>query len=400
MSSYLMPVVPKDFHKPHKPLSSVIKEPVLDKVKINYPNRNRNSCRQDEILNDFFYKESQRPTKEDYENLVVKTKRSENFLRNWFCSKRFKIKNKGKSKKMNDSQLKTLEMFFEQNQVPSNKEILKLSNDLSISFLETYKWFNKNRTRTKNQLKHSKLSGADKKDKVRRKATIFTCYDAAVLKMEYKKCAYPNLEDKLRISVDLGVDVKAVINWFNHHRQKIKASSTSKTTNNYPESTINDCDPSTSSKLGEETTLSTLPSELDSQAEGQNNTNLVKVCRTNSEVDPLSGQYNNTRENNQSAKFFGLESINYESQDNYTDTLNINNEASACESLNIETLNDKNKRYTYNEPTQGKINLQDDHLSEYNEDSDLEDLIGDTSLFPEIFSDTNCTLFGKGYEFL
>ena len=47
-----------------------------------------------------------------------------------------------------------------------------------------------------------------------------------------------------------------------------------------------------------------------------------------------------------------------------------------------------------------KINLQDDHLSEYNEDSDLKDLIGDTSLFPEIFSDTNCTLFGKGYEFL
>ena len=153
-------------------------------------------------------------------------------------------------------------------------------------------------------------------------------------------------------------------------------------------------------KFDEKTTLSTLPSELDSQAEGQNNTNLVKVCRTNSEVDPLSGQYNNTRENNQSAKFFGLESINYESQDNYTDTLNINNEASACESLNIETLNDKNKRYTYNEPTQGKINLQDDHLNEYNEDSALGDLIGDTSLFPEIFSDTNCSLFGKDYDFI
>ena len=352
MYLHLMPVVPKDFHKPNKPLSSVIKEPVLDKVKINYPNRNRNSCRQDEILNDFFYKESQRPTKEDYENLVVKTKRSENFLRNWFCSKRFKIKNKGKSKKMNDSQLKTLEMFFEQNQVPSNKEILKLSNDLSISFLETYKWFNKNRTRTKNQLKHSKLSGADKKDKVRRKATIFTCYDVAVLKMEYKKCAYPSLEDKLRISVDLGVDVKAVINWFNHHRQKIKASSTSKTTNSYPESIKNDSDPSTSSKLDEETTLITRPSELDSQKNSQNNSDLVKVYRTNSEVDPLSGQYARTRENNQSADFFGLKSLNRESRNNHTDTLNSNNKASDRESLNAETFNDKNKKFTDSEPTQ------------------------------------------------
>ena len=85
-----------------------------------------------------------------------------------------------------------------------------------------------------------------------------------------------------------------------------KASSSSKRTNSYSESTKSIFDPSTSLKFDEETTLSTLPSKLDSQKYSQNNSDLVKVYRTNSEVDPLSGQYARTRENNQSADFFGL----------------------------------------------------------------------------------------------
>ena len=399
MSSYLMPVVPKDFYKPHKPLSSVIKEPVLEKIERSHPKRL--SRWQVEILNEFFYKKSPFPTKKDYENLVVKTKKTEKSLRNWFHQKRFKSKkNEGKSNQMNYSQLKTLEMFFEQNRVPNTEEILKLSNDLSINCIKIQNWFARKRTYIKNPQENIKLSCVDKKDKVRKKRRNFTCYDIAVLKMEFKKCAYPSLEDKLRISEDLGVDVKKVKNWFDTHRLKNKASPSSKKTNNYSESIRNDSDPSTSLKFDKETTLSTLPYDLNSQKDSQNNSVLVKVYCTNSEFDPLSGQYTSARENNQSTEFFGLESLSCESQDDHTDTLNSNDEASTRESLNTETFNDKNKRYTYSEPSQEKLNLQDDHLSEYNEDSALEDLVGDTSLFPEIFSDTNCSLFGKDYDFM
>ena len=314
---------------------------------------------QSDVLNDFFNNKSQLPTDDDIKKLSLQLKRKEKSLKRWFYNKRHRLHKK------TETQTNALETFYKSNKNPSREEIEKMSGDLGLSVMKIYKWF---ASRPKKGPKNASLRSLEKKYGVRREAKRFTSDERAVLNREYQKCKYPSSDDKLRISKELGCDFYRVYNWFNYQRGSSR-SRLKKGVNK------NKC----VNKNKNEGENSTQPSEAVDQSFDLDINDIAWKHQLNEnfgECTILEQHY--SMHNNESHQgFYGkgkdlcLSEFGDKSKTIFMD--------SSCDNIESSVFIDPTV-----EPS--KNNYLVDHKDE---DLGLEDLIGDTTLFPEIFNDPN-----------
>ena len=316
---------------------------------------------QREILNDFFIK-NPRPTDEDIKDLSLKTKRNEKSVKKWFYNKKHSLKKKSKTsiKQMTLSELKTLEPFFEINQTPNSEELKKLGDELGLDVVKLYNWFANRRKRTSKKLKNSNLE-----KRYGLCPQFYSPEQKILLEKEYQKCKNPSFDEKKRIGRELSVDVIKIHIWFANRRKRKNDSLIERENTRLNQN-----------KNSSENSFSTQPSESENHIFDQNLNGLAPKHHPSINIDdevllPEQNTGLSINKNHQTGSLFSKENDSYLSQFTNGNENNL-----------VKDLYDKNENSVFVDPS--VVTPTVNNLYE-----DLDDLIGDTSLFPEIFNDPN-----------
>ena len=323
-------MTPKKFNEPSEVVSGFDDKASTEAPPKKQSKRSFLELWQLKILIEFFDKTSQSPTSEEIKKLSQKVKRKEDIVWRWFYYRRKNVNSdKVRKKVMNYYQMKTLEKFFDRNQNPSVEEMEKLSEDLELSVIKVNKWFYHRRYKANKESKNNSLVSKEKK-KINRRNANYTDEEKKALEAEYKKNKHPSSEEKKKISEKLGLDVLRVHFWFQSRRSNRYSSKDDGSSHTGP-------GPSSSLMMNK------YPLNL-----------LNKDTATRTELSKSNRQTLNRSEES------SLQS-NYENKQ----SCNVSNESFDFNNLTEET------------PTSSFLN-------DYNKE-DLDNLIGETSLFPELF---------------
>ena len=380
----MIPVVPNNFKEPckfvrvplYKPSSSAAKDTASTEPTPQEPSeRSHLEPWQREILVEFFENTSLWPTKEEAKILSQRVKRSEDCVKRWFYNKRVIVNGKKrKHKLLNHDQLRTLEEFFEEKQNPTVEEMEGLGKDLELSVIRVNSWFNCRRFKAKKESRNNSLVSKRKRVSNRRRVN-YTDDEKMALEVEYKKNKYPSLEDKQRIGEKLELDVLRVHFWFLRRRSK-------KCKSKDENSSRTKLRPSSSSMMNKD--AGTRFPESGGLTFSRSEESLFSSHRH----EPLTGQEHVSQRqqvimsNSENAGLLdGRNGSNF-SESNWKTKQSCD---VSDESFDFNSLAEETKTNGY--------------LTWYI-DKDLDNLVGETTLFPEIFDEPNSSLHQEEHDYM
>ena len=196
-------------------------------------------------------------------------------------------------------------------------------------------------------------------------STIYSPEQRILLEKGYQKCKNPSFDEKKRISRELSVDVIKIHIWF-ANRRKRKNDSLIERENTRLNQNKNSSDNS----------YITQPSVSENHFFDQDVNGLAPKQHLNINIDdevllPEQNTGLSINKNHQTGSLFSKENDSYLSQFTNGNENNL-----------VKDLYDKNENSVFVDPS--VVTPTVNNLYE-----DLDDLIGDTSLFPEIFNDPN-----------
>ena len=373
LSSFLIPVIPKNFIEPCKFVSVPLHKPAaLIKVTPQEQGKAKHlELWQRQILVDFFEKTSQSPTNEEIKKLSQKVKRSDGCVQRWFYNKRRIVKGNKIQKLINHDQLKTLEIFFYRNQNPTVEEMEKLGEDLELSVIRVNSWFYNRRYKAKKESKSNSSIAKEKRKVSNRRNVNYTDEEKRALEAEYEKNKHPSLEDKQKISEKLELDVLRVHFWFQSRRSKRYSSKDDDSSRNEP-------GPSSSSMMNKGTGTTTLFPVSGNQTFNRSEESLVSRYRhkPSANEEPRQQTVMSSSENKESISgendFFSSQS-KYEKKQSF----NVEN------GFNLENTTQESSTNIY--------------LNKYNNEDEFN---RDTTLFPELFEEPVSSLHQEEHDYM